>query len=91
MRRIRGNRYRHDLPGADDGAEPVFTSGFRSRRSCAFTSGLSRRAARERAVELLDRVGLPDPPGGRTSIRPVVRGMRQRGMIAMAVDAARRC
>ncbi|CAM5476431.1 ABC transporter ATP-binding protein OS=Streptomyces alboniger OX=132473 GN=CP975_23505 PE=4 SV=1 [Streptomyces alboniger] len=46
----------------------------------------SRRAARARAVEVLDRVGIPDA-GRRSRSRPheFSGGMRQRALIAMAL------
>lgn len=49
--------------------------------------GLSRRAARARAIELLDLVGIPDP-ANRISLYPfqLSGGMRQRVMIAMGLS-----
>ena len=48
--------------------------------------GLSRRQARNRAIHLLERVGIPDAPG-RINAYPheFSGGMRQRVMIAIAV------
>jgi len=48
--------------------------------------GLSRAAARDRAVEMLDRVGIPDPAHRvRAYPHELSGGMRQRAMIAMAL------
>ncbi len=48
--------------------------------------GLGRRAARTRAIDLLERVGIPDP-AGRVDAYPheFSGGMRQRVMIAIAI------
>ena len=58
----------------------------RSPRRCARTSGMDRRAARERAIELLDQVGIP-APRDRLGAFPhqLSGGMSQRVMIAMAI------
>ena len=65
---------------------PCFTAGFQITESLRRHMGLSRRLARERALELLDLVGIPDP-ARRFSAFPhqLSGGMSQRVMIAMAL------
>ncbi len=65
---------------------PVFTVGYQIGEVLRRHEGLSRKAARRRAVELLDLVRIPEP-GQRVDEYPhqMSGGMRQRVMIAMAV------
>jgi oligopeptide/dipeptide ABC transporter ATP-binding protein len=65
---------------------PVQTVGAQLAEPFRIHGGLSRKVARERAVELMERVGIPEP---RTRLRAYPHqfsgGMRQRLLIAMAV------
>ncbi|HEB75243.1 MAG TPA: ABC transporter ATP-binding protein [Nitrospirae bacterium] len=65
---------------------PVFTIGYQIAEVLTTHEGLSKRAATERAVELLRLVRIPSP-GQRIKDYPhqLSGGMRQRVMIAMAV------
>ncbi|GAA2103234.1 ABC transporter ATP-binding protein [Actinomadura alba] len=65
---------------------PVQTVGAQLAEPFRIHRGLSRRAARKRAMELMERVGIPDA-GARMSAYPhqFSGGMRQRLLIAMAV------
>jgi peptide/nickel transport system ATP-binding protein len=66
---------------------PYFTVGDQIAEAYRVHHDVSRRAARRRAVELLDRVGIPDP-AQRADDHPhrFSGGMRQRAMIAMALS-----
>ncbi|MFC0407264.1 ABC transporter ATP-binding protein [Roseomonas elaeocarpi] len=66
---------------------PVHTIGEQIAEAIRFHGGASRRAATDRAAELLDLVGIPDPRR-RLSAYPhqLSGGMRQRAMIAMALS-----
>ena len=59
MRRVRGGRIGFVFQEATAALDPVYTIGSQIAEACAHTAG-SRREAREEAVRLLDRVGLPD-------------------------------
>jgi dipeptide transport system ATP-binding protein len=65
---------------------PSFTIGFQLTESLRLHEGMDRKAARRRAVELLEQVGIPSPEG-RLSAYPhqMSGGMNQRVMIAMAI------
>jgi len=65
---------------------PVFTVGDQIAEVAIVHQGMSRKAARARAIELLRQVGMPDPET-RADDYPhqLSGGMRQRVMIAMAL------
>jgi len=65
---------------------PVQTVGDQIGEGLRLHRGWSKKAARRRAVELLDHVGIPDP-GRRAGAYPhqLSGGMRQRVVIAMAI------
>ena len=65
---------------------PSFTVGYQIEEVLRFNAGLSRRAARARAVELFTQVGIPEP-GQKLRAYPhqMSGGQCQRVMIAMAI------
>ncbi|MGY2048016.1 ABC transporter ATP-binding protein [Methylobacterium sp. JK268] len=65
---------------------PCFTVGFQLAETLRLHEGMGRRAARDRAAELLGQVGIP-APGSRLDAYPhqLSGGMNQRVMIAMAI------
>jgi dipeptide transport system ATP-binding protein len=65
---------------------PCYTVGFQLTESLREHEGLGRRAARERALQLLDKVGIPDPARRlRAFPHQMSGGMSQRVMIAIAI------
>jgi len=66
---------------------PCFTVGFQIMEQLRVHEGLDRRRRRDRAVELLEQVGIPDA-ASRLSAFPhqLSGGMNQRVMIAMAIS-----
>jgi dipeptide transport system ATP-binding protein len=65
---------------------PSFTVGFQLTETLRLHEGMDRKAARRRAIELLEQVGIPSPES-RLSAYPhqMSGGMNQRVMIAMAI------
>ena len=65
---------------------PCFTVGFQLIETLRLHLGLDRKAAKRRAIELLEQVGIPAPES-RLSAYPhqLSGGMNQRVMIAMAI------
>ncbi|MFB7877716.1 dipeptide ABC transporter ATP-binding protein [Nocardia sp. NPDC056064] len=66
--------------------DPLFTVGFQLAEALRAHSGMGRKAARARAIELLGTVGLPDPRH-RVDYYPhqLSGGQKQRVMIAVAI------
>jgi dipeptide transport system ATP-binding protein len=65
---------------------PCFTVGFQLAETLRLHEGMGRRAARDRAVELLGQVGIPAPESRLESYpHQLSGGMNQRVMIAMAI------
>lgn len=86
MQKVRGNGIGIIFQEPMTSLNPVFPIGEQIAESIRLHQGLSRRAARERAVELLDLVGVAEAKrrAGEYPHR-LSGGLRQRAMIAMAL------
>jgi oligopeptide/dipeptide ABC transporter ATP-binding protein len=87
IRPIRGKHIAMIFQDALTSLNPVFTVGNQIREAiAAHDSTLSKSALRDRTIELLDIVGIPNP-GDRINQYPheFSGGMRQRAMIAMSI------
>lgn len=78
---------RDDIPGTDDGARPGLQVGQQIGEAVRRHTGCGSRAARERALELLELVRIPSAER-RLDAYPheLSGGLRQRAMIAMALS-----
>ena len=87
MRKLRGNRISMIFQEPMTSLNPVFTIGDQISESLKLHKGLDKKAARDRARELLELVGIPEA-GKRVDEYPhqLSGGMRQRVMIAMALS-----
>ena len=87
MRQIRGNRIAMVFQEPMTSLNPVLTIGRQLTETLELHQGLSGQAALDRAAELLDRVGIPEP-SQRLKDYPhqFSGGMRQRVMIAIALS-----
>jgi peptide/nickel transport system ATP-binding protein len=87
MRHIRGNRMSMIFQEPMTSLNPVFTVGDQIAETLMLHQRLDRRAALARAVEMLRRVGIPDPDQRiRNYPHQMSGGMRQRVMIAIALS-----
>jgi peptide/nickel transport system ATP-binding protein len=86
MREIRGNRVSMIFQEPTTSLNPVFTVGEQIAEAVRLHQRLDRKAAHERAVQMLESVGIP---AARTRVDEYPHqfsgGMRQRVMIAMAL------
>jgi peptide/nickel transport system ATP-binding protein len=83
---LRGDRISMIFQQPTSCLNPVFDAGFQLGEVGEIHQGLKRKASRERAVELLRMVGIPDPERRINSYpHELSGGMAQRVMIAMAL------
>jgi peptide/nickel transport system ATP-binding protein len=86
MRRLRGAEIGMVFQDPLSALDPLWTIGDQVLETVRLDPKLSRAAARARVLELLARVGLPDPPRiAREHPHRLSGGMRQRAMIAIAI------
>ena len=87
LRHVRGNRIAMIFQEPLTSLNPVYTIGDQIMEPLMLHQQLSKRAAHDRAAEVLERVGVPSPVE-RLKAYPhqLSGGMRQRAMIAMALS-----
>lgn len=89
---LRGNKMAMIFQDALTALSPYYTIGRQIAEPYRKHMGVSKREAHLRAIEMLDKVGIPNP---RTRVNDYPHqfsgGMRQRAMIAMALVCNRTC
>ncbi|MEO6350126.1 MAG: ABC transporter ATP-binding protein [Candidatus Limnocylindrales bacterium] len=86
MREIRGNRISMIFQQPTSSLNPVLTVGYQIGEVLEAHRNMKRKAARERSLEMLRMVGIPDPKRRLDSYpHEMSGGMAQRVMIAMAL------
>jgi peptide/nickel transport system ATP-binding protein/oligopeptide transport system ATP-binding protein len=87
MRNVRGNEISIVFQEPLSSLNPVFTCGEQIREAIAFHQGFGRRRSKEKAIEMLRIVRIPDAEKRyRSYPHQMSGGMRQRVMIAMALS-----
>ncbi|WP_430505105.1 ABC transporter ATP-binding protein [Haloparvum sp. PAK95] len=86
LRAVRGDRIAHVFQNPQGALDPVYTVGEQLVEAIGYHRDVSKAAARERAIDLLDRVGIPTP-GTRVDEYPheFSGGMKQRVVVALAL------
>ena len=86
MQALRGGRIAMIFQDPTASLNPVFTAGNQITRQIRQHSDLNKKTAKERALEMFDEVGLPDPERiYRAYPHELSGGMKQRVMIAMGL------
>ncbi len=87
VRRIRGKEIAMIFQDAQSALNPVFTIGDQIAEQIKVHLGSSTREAKERAVSLLEEVGIPSPAEAAAYYpHQLSGGMKQRAMIAMSLS-----
>jgi peptide/nickel transport system ATP-binding protein/oligopeptide transport system ATP-binding protein len=87
IRRIRGNRIAMIFQEPMSSLNPVYTTGYQIEEVLKKHRGLKPKAARETAIRMLDKVGIPEPAiRAKDYPHQMSGGMMQRVMIAMALS-----
>jgi peptide/nickel transport system ATP-binding protein len=87
MRKIRGNDISMIFQEPMTSLNPVFKVGEQIAESLRIHKGLSNKAAWDRAVELMNEVGIPNPAASAHKYpHEMSGGQKQRVMIAMAIS-----
>ncbi|CAM5339435.1 ABC transporter ATP-binding protein [Leifsonia shinshuensis] len=87
MRRVRGRQVAVIFQEPMTALNPVYTVGFQIVETLRIHFGMSPHEAKERALELLDMVELPDPVKAFNSYpHQLSGGQRQRAMIAQSIS-----
>ncbi len=86
LRRIRGNQISMIFQEPMTSLNPLFTIGDQIMESVMLHQGANKKTARDKAIEMLQLVGIPSPEQ-RVDVYPhqLSGGMRQRVMIAIAL------
>ncbi len=86
MQALRGNRISMIFQEPMTALNPVFTIGSQVSESLMLHCGMSKAEAREKGIDMLASVGIPDPRSRADNFpHQLSGGMRQRVMIAMAL------
>ncbi len=86
LRRIRGNQIAMIFQEPMSSLNPVYSIGSQLVEPLMLHQNLTNREARAKAIDLLDRCGIPDPEQRLASFpHQLSGGQRQRAMIAMAL------
>lgn len=86
LRDVRGGRIGHVFQNPQDALNPVYTVGWQIVEAIRLHQDATKREARERAIDLLDRVGIPEAPTRFDGYpHEFSGGQKQRVVIAMAL------
>ena len=86
LREVRGAEIAHVFQNPQDALNPVLTVGAQVAETVRIHEDVSKRAARKRAVDLLDRAEVPDPAATAEAYpHELSGGMKQRVLLASAL------